>query len=338
LTSKNVNLATAQDTVAPAPLEFIVDQIISNLSCESVYLFGSRARGDSTEGSDIDLVIVIRMTGVLRSLLGVRNLRRRLESLPFPVDIRVFSTLACSRNKRSQGLNLLHKERKLLYGKDFLASQLGVLGFAPSRDSIISGSCYNVRWFLRCIRLDNHVLGLDRGGLTKLIRVLRSESDVSAETIPPLLTLVKELEHETNLEIPDLRAVSRALANYIEAVMDESSALFPSRISQTASILIDKGRLLPRALLEKDSVCFRLTKALLCLLRSLETDPPDGELIHRAATYLGYLLYNGIQDPEGDPELLLMKVRNTIREYWDTVMRVPFGSLVVHRAFDIVLL
>jgi predicted nucleotidyltransferase len=331
---------TIQDVGPPGTLDHIVDLIVSNLSCESVYLFGSRARGDSTEESDLDLISVVRTRGILRSVLGVRNLRRSLEGLSVSPDIQVLSTLACSRNKESLMLNVWHRKcgEKLLYGKDSLTSQLGVLGFAPSHDSFIRTTCYEVKWFLKYIKLEGNSLSVDQRGLTKLIRFLRLESEVSAEPIPPLLSLMRELERQVDLEVSDPQAVCRALANYIEAVSDELDTLFPSRISQTVSILIDKGRLLPRALLDGDSVCFRIAKSLLCLLRSVEADPPDGELIHRAATYLDYLLNGGVQNPKEDPRLLWMRIRDTIREYWDTVMRVPFGSLCIHRGYDIVLL
>jgi predicted nucleotidyltransferase len=337
---ENDKPVTNQDVGPPSTLDHIVDLIVSNLRCESVYLFGSRARGDSTEGSDLDLIAVVRTTGILRSVLGVRNLRRSLEGLSVSPDIHILSTLACSRNKESVVLNVWHSKcgEKLLYGKDSLASELGVLGFVASHDSFMKTTCYEMKWFLKYIKLEGHVLSVDRRGLTKLMRFLRFDSEVSAETTPPQVSLMRELERQVDLEVSDPQAVCRALANYIEAVSDEFDAWFPRRISQTVSILIDKGRLLPRTLLDRDSPCFRITKSLTCLLRSVETDPPNGELVHQAATYLGYLLHGGVQNPIEDPKLLWMRIRDTIREYWDTVMRAPFGSLCIHRAYDIVLL
>jgi hypothetical protein len=194
-----------------------------------------------------------------------------------------------------------------------------------------------VRWFLRYIRLDGSDFRVDRRGLIKTIRFLKYDSEVAAMTTPPLQTLLGELEREAKSETPDPGTICRALADYIETAMDEFKASFPSRISQTASILFDKGHFLPSALIDKDSVCSRIAKSLVCLLRSMETDPLDVELMNRAASYLAFV-GRRLQMPNEDSKSSWIRINWAIRQYWDTVMRVPFGSLVIHRGFDIVLI
>lgn len=333
------NHLNVQAAGAPTELDLVVDLITANVKCESVYLFGSRARGEATKGSDIDLIVVTKPTEILHVLLNARCLRRRLKSLPVRVDIHALTTLACSRNKTSLTLNVWYKKcgLMLLYGKDCMERNMGALGFVPSRESFLRASCYTMRWFLRYIEPDGLGHTVDRRGLTKLVRFLRYEVDLVAGPMQPLLILIRDLEREANFETPDPGAVCRALANYVEAMASEFSASFPSRILQCASILADKRRFLPRTLFDQDEVCLRITKSLLCLYRGLETNPPNSELIHLAASHIDYLLNIGIRGEERDSEMLWVRVRNAIRQYWDTVMRVPFGTLLIHNPFEFVL-
>ena len=45
--------------VSSAILEEIVDRLARGLQPDRIYLFGSQARGQADEGSDIDLLIVV---------------------------------------------------------------------------------------------------------------------------------------------------------------------------------------------------------------------------------------------------------------------------------------
>lgn len=54
-----------------------------------VILFGSFARGDNTEGSDLDLIVILpTVTDRYAEMVG---LRRALAHLPTPIDVLVYS-------------------------------------------------------------------------------------------------------------------------------------------------------------------------------------------------------------------------------------------------------
>ncbi len=84
----------------------------------SIYLFGSYARGDATEKSDVDLLIRRRGSAVQGLLMGALY-NDLSESLQKPVDLVTMETLE-QRNTRERTpwfIDTLEKERVLLYGQ-----------------------------------------------------------------------------------------------------------------------------------------------------------------------------------------------------------------------------
>lgn len=68
----------------------VVRRLVAELRPERIYLFGSRARGDATEDSDYDLMILVPYTVVQTYPLEVQALRA-LRDLHLPVDTLVMS-------------------------------------------------------------------------------------------------------------------------------------------------------------------------------------------------------------------------------------------------------
>jgi predicted nucleotidyltransferase len=46
-------------TISSESLKEVVDRLVRGLQPERIYLFGSQARGEADEGSDIDLLLVV---------------------------------------------------------------------------------------------------------------------------------------------------------------------------------------------------------------------------------------------------------------------------------------
>jgi len=69
----------------PGVLDAIVHGLVDELHPESIYLFGSRARGDASEDSDYDVLVVVEeRTGAPfemehRSRLALRDVRRPMD-------------------------------------------------------------------------------------------------------------------------------------------------------------------------------------------------------------------------------------------------------------------
>ncbi|HEX9735800.1 MAG TPA: nucleotidyltransferase domain-containing protein [Thermoanaerobaculia bacterium] len=97
-------------------LDEIVGRLTRDLDPEHVYLFGSRARGDSESDSDYDILIVVTdsdLPGYARDRIALRALR----GLRVPVDVIVLTREEFDR-KRGVACSLpatVEREGKLLY-------------------------------------------------------------------------------------------------------------------------------------------------------------------------------------------------------------------------------
>jgi predicted nucleotidyltransferase len=79
--------------VSEKVLAEMIEAIVREIDPEQIYLFGSRARGDSRAHSDVDLLIVESGPfGLQRSRRReMRRIRRALARFRIPVDILVYS-------------------------------------------------------------------------------------------------------------------------------------------------------------------------------------------------------------------------------------------------------
>ena len=66
-------------------IEEMVQRIVAKCNPEKVILFGSHARGDAGEDSDVDLMVVVPVTGSKRAIRV--EMRRLLNDIPVSKDI-----------------------------------------------------------------------------------------------------------------------------------------------------------------------------------------------------------------------------------------------------------
>ena len=104
------------DRVTPALLAYIVQKIVTHLMPEQIILFGSRARGEADEESDLDLFII------QSSAASNREVRRQVDRLllgrRFAVDIIVRKPEEVQRNLKDGNPFYTHhvfREGKVLY-------------------------------------------------------------------------------------------------------------------------------------------------------------------------------------------------------------------------------
>jgi predicted nucleotidyltransferase len=76
--------------ITPEQIERTVRSIVDAADPERIVLFGSFARGDATEDSDLDLLVIERE--VADRAQEMVRLRRVLRPLRVPVDVLVFSS------------------------------------------------------------------------------------------------------------------------------------------------------------------------------------------------------------------------------------------------------
>lgn len=82
---------------------------------EKIILFGSYARGDFDQGSDLDLLIIL--SSVENRADEMVRLRRVLEGIPMAIDIVVYSAREVEERRHLRGTMLFHalQEGKVLY-------------------------------------------------------------------------------------------------------------------------------------------------------------------------------------------------------------------------------
>lgn len=97
----------------------MVERIVQEVQPEQVYLFGSRARGEAREDSDVDLLVVEREPfGEGRSRLReIDRISDVLYSFRIPTDILLYSTAEYATWKSSINhvIGRCEKEGRLLY-------------------------------------------------------------------------------------------------------------------------------------------------------------------------------------------------------------------------------
>ncbi len=114
----DIDRRLATTRITPELIEYVVQKIAREIQPEKIILFGSYARGDFNQESDLDLLIV--KDGEESS----RMVRRRVDALlwgrEFPVDLLVRKPAEVEWNLRAKNPFYLHhilKEGKVVYEK-----------------------------------------------------------------------------------------------------------------------------------------------------------------------------------------------------------------------------
>jgi predicted nucleotidyltransferase len=97
----------------------IVAFITSKLSPERIILFGSYARGDNTENSDIDILIIIKNLENERKITGTLYKELLKENISVPIDFIAIDYDKYNKLKDETGYiyKTIEQEGQILYGK-----------------------------------------------------------------------------------------------------------------------------------------------------------------------------------------------------------------------------
>ena len=97
----------------------IVAFITSKLSPERIVLFGSYARGDNTENSDIDILIIIKNLENERKITGTLYKELLKENISIPIDFIAIDYDKYNKLKGEIGYiyKTIEQEGQILYGK-----------------------------------------------------------------------------------------------------------------------------------------------------------------------------------------------------------------------------
>lgn len=99
----------------------IVDAVVKAVDPERVYVFGSIARGEARDGSDVDLLVIENEAfGAGRSRLNETNrIHKALSDFRVPVDILLYSKDEFDKWKESINhvIGRCEKEGRLIYAR-----------------------------------------------------------------------------------------------------------------------------------------------------------------------------------------------------------------------------
>lgn len=106
------------DAVTRQNVDRIVDTVTRAFDVEKIFLFGSRARGDSRGDSDYDLLVVVNMEGVPLKKRAYR-IRKLFPSRAFGLDVIVKSPheFEDGRRTRNHICSIVDREGVAVYGK-----------------------------------------------------------------------------------------------------------------------------------------------------------------------------------------------------------------------------
>ena len=101
----------------PAILEPIVQQLARQFDPDQIILFGSHARGDAGPDSDLDLLVVLPVTGRKADL--ELAMRLAVHDLKFPKDIVILTPAEAARQRHIPGTlaRLAWLEGHVLYSR-----------------------------------------------------------------------------------------------------------------------------------------------------------------------------------------------------------------------------
>ena len=104
--------------ISEKTIQQAVARLVAAANPSKVILFGSYARGDATENSDLDLMVIEReVSNKFDEMVRLRNV---MGDMDIGVDLLVYSDLEASRRSQVPGTVLYraYKEGRVLYDAD----------------------------------------------------------------------------------------------------------------------------------------------------------------------------------------------------------------------------
>lgn len=122
----NLDPQLQTDKITPELIDYIVAKIVREIQPEKIILYGSYARGDYHEDSDLDLFIV--KDGMESNKMLRRHVDRLFRGRLFSLDVRVRKPLEVESNFHAQNpfyLYHIYKDGKVLYDRENESAKVG---------------------------------------------------------------------------------------------------------------------------------------------------------------------------------------------------------------------
>ncbi|MDQ7003785.1 MAG: nucleotidyltransferase domain-containing protein [Ghiorsea sp.] len=107
----------AKQALQPSDIQAMVDTIVQTISPTRIILFGSYAKGNATQSSDIDLCIIEKdaFNAKRSRRKETAKLYKALSSFAIPKDLLLFSEEELNQEKNQHLLHPIQQQGKVLY-------------------------------------------------------------------------------------------------------------------------------------------------------------------------------------------------------------------------------
>ena len=277
---------------------------------ESLYLYGSRARGTGATRSDYDMVVVVKTGVYFARYARLFKLERWLKRhYCEKVDLHIAAAAFLRRSRGGYPVRVLKQEGVLVSGRDVLPPD-GPLSESVSLRLEIALMFLSI---LLSMKMTPDGVSLEKKNLSKMLRFLERDSQIVGPLcgVPDLLRQVRALEQAEEVDVAELCVV---MGTYLGRALDD---LRFSRIDLFLYIFLEwakrRKRLVLGALLKRKHVTERILKAQVLLTLAAANHPPEKRVLEMA----GGLLDDHVEVLNLDDTVRAWtQLRTVVASYW----------------------
>lgn len=307
-------------------LSIVIDTISRNINYESLYIFGSYARGQQSSKSDLDVLLLVKLPILISSL---HRIRRLFVLRKYDVDMNIISTHSLRGIKKGESSPIIpflvkwREDSVLIAGRDLLPVPTKTV----DSQSFALFACRVCRWVLGFISCDPDGITLAPDGQRWLVKQGNNMiENCKIHGVPEMWGVIGEkVKDEASKTTPNLKLICGCFADILESLAKD--VRFTS-VDQALYVLTMFGvthKILRHTLFNRVPVQKRFLDSLLLLFRSASLFEPDPEMINRA---LETLSDHSARIREDNPYMLWKRAQKVLLQHFDMALRLPFGKVV----------
>lgn len=312
-----------------AKLNTVIRTVSSTLNYESIYVFGSHARKQQKAQSDLDVLVLVRLPNLIRS---IHNLRPIFDLRKYGVDMNIISTFSLRGTRKGYPSPLTpmllnwKRQSVLIAGRDSLPT----INPFMDRKSFALFACRVSRWFLGFISSQESGIRLGPAGARWLEKQANNMiENCKIKGVPPSWGVLGErLREEVSQPNPDVRVIFRYFADMLQAIRKDIRFSKLDQALYFLTVLVERRKALFHTLFADSPVQIRFFDALVLLFRSASFREPDRLMISESLR----LIHDHIEIPqESNPYIMWKTAQRILLEYLETALRLPLGTLVFNK-------
>lgn len=310
-------------------LDIVIDTITSNINYESLYVFGSYARGQQSARSDLDLLVLVRLPILISSLPKIRRL---FGLRKYGVDLNVISTYSLREIKNGGPSPITpflvnwRTDSVLVAGKDSLPVPIP----AVDSKSFALFACRVCRWVLGFMNCDRKGITLAQDGQRWLVKQGNNMiENCKLHGVPRWWgTMGERVKNEASKPNPNLKFICSCFADILESIRNYLKFTSIDKMIYVLTMFGISHRIYGRTLFSRMSVQERFLDSLLLLFRSASMSEPDVGAVNQA---LELLSDHAPFVRQEDPYESWKKAQKVLLQHFDVALRLPFGKVVFNK-------